>query len=747
MNSINRRLAHAVGAALLVALSVQPGALADDQQAPADRGAAQPAPAAAETPADQAADQAPADAAPADPGPADPAPADPAPAEVAPAEGAPADEAPVDEAPAAEAPAAVAPADEAAQPEAGVGDADEANEAAAPAEANVEQRQAAAADCVASDRGDAITSITVSPTIVAPNDIVNVNFTGLLADGGCTGDFILIPLPPELRGLSGTFPVTTPDGSPIATMVVSGGQIRITFNSYVEANTNIRFSGFVLAQVRSTVTPDTTYDLEWPVGGGFVTPVTTEPCDNCGGGQADSRKFAIYEEGPPPYIRWAIASGRTQTANETVVITDSVSTGQAIDCATINVRVGTTLDNWGHVIFGGAFAHTVNSCTTTSVSVTITATAIGQYFQLEGRSTVTAVQREYVDNGTVRQAGQTDLVRATARLSDGGGQVDGVLRRPRIDIEKWSTNQGIGAGDHDDDPKHLQAGESEQLTFTITNTGNERLRNIVVRDRTTAGTGTVRNLSCDFSPLGGPSSGTSWSGPFEIRDSFTCTGTLPKLGPGANHTNLATVSATGSATGINVDDKDPWMAVTPGGGRPNGPEIDIEKWSTNQGPKAGDHDHDPAQLAADRRHRITLTVTNVGKEALENIKISDRTIAGVGEVTGLTCDFSRLGGPKSGTTWAGPFKVGERCFCTGTLSGLPEGEDHTDRASATGTGVNSGTPVRDTDDWMGQTAVAHSQAGPGLPATGAPAGLIQLSLAGLALIAGGAFLIRQRRRS
>lgn len=604
-------------------------------------------------------------------------------------------------------------------------------------------RRIAGVDCPPQDQGDSITSITVAPTVVTPNQAVTVTFTGVLPNGGCDGDYIRIPVPPELRGFTGTFPVNASDGTTIATMVVTGTEVLMTFNSYLESHSDVRFSGFVLTQVRSTVVPDTTYDLHWPVGEGFDTPVVTPPCDNCNAGGVGSRKFAVYEAGPPPYVRWAISSRVTQTVGETVVITDTVGDGHSLDCTSLRVRLATSVDAWGHPEFSSNyFNYTVDSCSDTTLQVTITATAVGQFFQLQGDSNPTVVQPSYVDSGTVTQQGTTDPVRATARASNGGGQVVGNLRKPKITIQKWSTNQGMHAGDHDTSAKRLNPNRAERLTFTITNTGNERLRDIVVSDKTSSGRGVVRHLSCDFSRLGGPATGTRWAGSFLPGERFTCTGVLPPLGRHARHTDIASVTAIGAGTRIQVAAKDPWKAWTPGG---RGPAIDIEKWSTDKGPRAGDHDGSPAHLEPSKDQSISFTITNTGAETLRHVVVRDRTIAGVGRVRNVTCDFSPLGGPDHGTTWAGPFEPGEHFQCVGVLNGLLPGQHHTDVASVTGIGIETGITVRDRDRWLGVTTGAGGSTG--LPDTGIGARVAPVGLLGLLSLAGGVILLRRQRRA
>lgn len=601
--------------------------------------------------------------------------------------------------------------------------------------------KAAAAVCPPTDRTNSITSITVAPTIVAPNDIVTVNFSAVMRDGGCEGDFIDLVLPPQIAGLSGSFPITAPDGSVIATMVVSAGRALITFNDYLEYNTNVSFQGNLKARVRVSVEPDTTYDMEWPTGNEvFVTPITTVDCPNCGPGEVRTRKFAEYEAGPPPFVRFAISSVATQTAGEVVTFTDTVDPGHQIDCSSLTMLRGTTVDAWGNVQFNFTVPpanYTIVSCTATTTTVQIIAGQVGRYFRLEGRSIPTVVQTLYSDRATVTQAGVTTAVRASARLTDGGGQVDGTRRVPRVNIEKWSTDDGPKAGDFDDDYKNLDPNRAEKITFTITNRGNEILNNIRVSDRTTAGKGVIKGLTCDFSRLGGPSSGTTWAGPFDIDDSFTCTGRLPALGKNARHTDRAKVTAVGRATTTTVTDTDDWNGQTRKGGNPP-PGVDIEKWSTEDGPRAGDYDNTSKPLQVDEETDLTFTITNRGKEPLVDIVVRDKVIAGSASVSGLTCDFSRLGGPSSGTRWEGPLKRGDSFRCTATLTGVKAGEQHTDRASVTATGQNSGKTTRDTDRWNGKVYVG------GLPEVGLSSRIAPTAGIGLLLALTGFWLLRRR---
>ncbi|WP_146113858.1 MULTISPECIES: SdrD B-like domain-containing protein [unclassified Microbacterium] len=141
---------------------------------------------------------------------------------------------------------------------------------------------------------------------------------------------------------------------------------------------------------------------------------------------------------------------------------------------------------------------------------------------------------------------------------------------------------------------------------------------------------------------------------------------------------------------------------------PTEPAISIEKWSTSDGFPAGDFDTAPGKaVKANTPTAITMTIANTGAEALRDVKVTDDTLDGPA-LTDLDCDFSSLGGPKTGTTWAGPLAVGDSFDCTGTVPGLASDTTHGDDATVTGTGVVTGTVVTDEDPWFATSETLYS---------------------------------------
>lgn len=293
------------------------------------------------------------------------------------------------------------------------------------------------------------------------------------------------------------------------------------------------------------------------------------------------------------------------------------------------------------------------------------------------------------------------------------------------------------------------------LVFTITNDGTEALTDVVVSDQVTAGGATATGLSCDFSPLGGPATGTTWDGPFAVGASFACTAQLSGVVAGVPHTDVARVDAIGQTSKIPVDDDNPYNAdVTP--------QPDIEIVKKDAAGNDADTADDAATLPINGSTDLVFTITNTGNEPLVDVAVTDQVTAGSGTISRLSCDFSPLGGPATGTTWAGPFAVDASFTCTAQLTGVVPGELHTDVATVTGKGQYSGTPVDDDNPYNGKnqppvppktTPTNPQPAGPpkSTPTKSAPLAQTGVDAGGLgslaiAMIAGGLLVIAGGRR-
>ncbi len=191
---------------------------------------------------------------------------------------------------------------------------------------------------------------------------------------------------------------------------------------------------------------------------------------------------------------------------------------------------------------------------------------------------------EYRNDAFVTAGARTFEV--STRLAGQSGEAIGVLANlPDVDIEKFSASSWEGvqfvAGvpqltggadpqpinqpeeDFDTGPgKELVGTQAQAIRFRITNIGTEPLTQILVTDATSGG-GAIGPIDCDFSPFGGPATGaTGGAAVLPAAAGFDCVATLPGSGDGAAHADLATVTAVGAGSGIQVTDADAWNAYT-----------------------------------------------------------------------------------------------------------------------------------------------------------------------------------------
>ncbi|MDR0285541.1 MAG: carboxypeptidase regulatory-like domain-containing protein [Propionibacteriaceae bacterium] len=152
---------------------------------------------------------------------------------------------------------------------------------------------------------------------------------------------------------------------------------------------------------------------------------------------------------------------------------------------------------------------------------------------------------------------------------------------PGIDVTKydkltgdWDASQpGLPAGDHNtaDDPSHLTAGQTTTVYFTIKNTGDEPLVNVVVKDNPA---GSLSSMTCFFAGGSGPGTvavksadGTTWeakwAGPLAVGASFDCQGTAVAVQAGDTTSDTATASGDGVYSGEPASDHDDWNGEVP----------------------------------------------------------------------------------------------------------------------------------------------------------------------------------------
>ena len=434
---------------------------------------------------------------------------------------------------------------------------------------------------------NAITSIKLTTTgDVWDGERIQFSCTWSVPVGSQPGDTFTMQLPDELRWQGATtFPLMAPDGvTPVAQGVVSAtGSVTFTLTDYMLDHSSA--SGTCAFTTLYQATGPGDHDLIFDVGTGVITiPVTEgERCQvDCGVRRATKRGWLV--DGGTK-LQFVILAPATSSDATTVKFTDNPSPGYDLDCGTLTSSVAATTDDGGSLTapFAGRYdartsppyatgqslAAPAITCSATGLTVTWTGVPIDMYSEVRIRADVTdPTLKEYTNTGVVTMNGrdQSDgvIIKNPTPTGDGAG--------PAIHLEKWSTDDGGPAttdgsdfpGDYDTAPgADLVVGEPTAITFTITNTGDEDLVDVQVTDATMDGPA-ITGISCDFSALGGPATGTTWAeGPFKPGDSFTCTGTVPAMAADDLHADEATVTGVGTATGTTVTSHDQWHGHTP----------------------------------------------------------------------------------------------------------------------------------------------------------------------------------------
>lgn len=263
----------------------------------------------------------------------------------------------------------------------------------------------------------------------------------------------------------------------------------------------------------------------------------------------------------------------------------------------------------------------------------------------------------------------------------------------------------------------------QPVAMIVTNNGSAALGNVKVSDKT-LGKPAMTGLTCDFSALGGPATGTTWGGIFEPGDSFPCTGSV-NLEAGQEHGDEIKVVAdqfnpitNEPVAGVApVTDADRYYAKT--GYKP---AIVITKRDKKTKTEA-DTKADAMIFTAGKTRKIVMPATNVGTAPVHNVKVSDKTLKGA-KVTNFRCTFpdgSKAKANRKGVvTWKASFratpktwKPGVTFYCSANLTLKANAPLHADQVTITGVGPNR-EKLKDKDKFHAKTrAVA------GTPATGA----------------------------
>ncbi|UQX88904.1 Ig-like domain-containing protein [Jatrophihabitans telluris] len=418
---------------------------------------------------------------------------------------------------------------------------------------------------------NAITDVTVGPSPVALGNQVTTTIKWKVPNGTQAGDTFQLTLDPKLRNLPSSFLLKDANGNVVATASVSNtvpAVITFTMTDFAASHINVSGSAFVKSDF--TAAPgNQTFTYTEPDGTKYSSTVTVT--GSTGPNRAHGQKFGAWTRGdqgrqnPTDFLKWYL---ETRTGPFTsATLSDTIQSPQLIDCATVAVLVGDTGGANGSFAHGTTYSGATVTCSTGALTVKLGSATAGQLFRVTFSVSLPAATgadspAETFANTATETAvspGGTATYHPGSQMSqaDAGGEGSGTNTTPNITIAKGDSNGN--AGDTAAAAVLLPDGTAS-LVFTITNTGDEALKNVAVTDQVITN-GTVTGLDCTFPDK---STGTTWAGPLAVKGSFTCTAQLADVVAGNTlHEDTGTVTAVGTLSGKTVTDHNSYFGNTP----------------------------------------------------------------------------------------------------------------------------------------------------------------------------------------
>ena len=295
----------------------------------------------------------------------------------------------------------------------------------------------------------------------------------------------------------------------------------------------------------------------------------------------------------------------TQTAAKSSTASTAVSLSPSVSIVKSVTSVGGVAGDpvatkAGEVIDYSVVVTNTGNETLTNVVVkdTTLGTTLGTLASLAAGASVTYTASQIVTQAEIDGCGATGSLTNTAVVTDSQTPTESstastpLTATPGVSIVKSVTSVGGVAGD----PAATKAGEVIDYSVVVTNTGNETLTNVVVKD-TTLGTtlGTLSSLAAGAS----------------VTYTASQTVTQTELSSSTAVTNTATVTDTQNVTGSST-------ASTSLGH----PGVSIVKSVTSVGGVSGD----AAVTKAGEVIDYNVVVTNTGNETLTNVVVTDTTL-------------------------------------------------------------------------------------------------------------------------
>ncbi|MCW2525830.1 MAG: hypothetical protein JWM76_690 [Pseudonocardiales bacterium] len=412
----------------------------------------------------------------------------------------------------------------------------------------------------------AITAVRVKPVDLPFGGTIRTEVDWCVPDGTVAGDTFSLVLAKQIGDIPPSFQLKDPaNGAVVANAIVTGSApatATFTLTNYAQTHQDVCGTAFFTGLLNSDSYAGTTQDFTYTSNDGkqFTTPVTIGPKPTID--RTHARKTGRFtrsdqcREVAASCISWVVETPIGPSASGT--ITDTIHAGQALECSSVKLLVGSANPTTGAFTGGVTYALAAPPvCSPAGITVNYGAVPAGQLLQLSfsvslptvdvdgGVSYVNSIARVIDRNatGVVRD----DRVQSALKSATAGGLGNGVSPVPAVQILKGDVNGNAG----DTVATAVNLGDAPGavgIVLKITNSGTEPLLNVVVSDQVVAN-GTVTGLSCIFPDA---STGTTWAGPFAAKASFECTAQLAGVAPGAAHEDNSTVVGVGQFSGVSV---------------------------------------------------------------------------------------------------------------------------------------------------------------------------------------------------
>lgn len=415
-----------------------------------------------------------------------------------------------------------------------------------------------------------ITNLQVTPENPQSWDPVMTTFDWCVPDGTRGGDYATVSIPDIQEVVPATFDLTADNGQVLATATYEAGpprQYRIVFSDLVNDQVGVCGDAYFGSKL-GTTEPNTTYTLDYYVNNEILVcdegdegcnVITTQPPPE--NPHNTAQKWGVIDRNDPNRITWGIDTPHGPYTTATITDTLPADAGFVFNCAVplevAIVQIISPTDSEDVSYYSPAVG--TFTCTPTSITVTLPGVDRADYFQsLRIVATRTDPGKiAYSNKATVKiDSQEVETPGSTVRDPVGGGTGNG-HNEPHITIVKKDVN-GNDADNAGEAPVLGVEPAATTLVYTITNDGNEPLRDIVVTDELIAN-GTITGLTCTF-PDG--TTGTTWAGPFKIGASFECRAQLSGVMSGTPlHQNIGKVTGVGVNTGTVVNAQNPYHAT------------------------------------------------------------------------------------------------------------------------------------------------------------------------------------------